>query len=97
MGSFNNIYFFNFPDPAVDGRGDLSLSSGSDATFAAGTLTFSGLEGVLPAGVALNAVFKNGTDVHASAVQLGSNTVGATISAFASWTWADASGNLSGF
>jgi hypothetical protein len=97
MGSFNNIYFFNFPDPAIDGRGDFSLSSGSDATFAAGTLTFSGLEAVLPAGVALNAVFKAGTDVHASGVQLGANTVGANMSAFASWTWADASGNLSGF
>lgn len=97
MGSFNNIYFFNFPDPSADGRGDFSLSTGSDATFAAGTLTFSGLEAVLPAGVALNAVFKNGTDVHATGVQLGANTVGANMSAFASWTWADASGNLSGF
>ena len=97
MGSFNNIYFFNFPDPTADGRGDFSLSSGSDATFAAGTLTFSGLEAVLPAGVALNAVFKAGTDVHATGVQLGANTVGANMSAFASWTWADASGNLSGF
>ena len=57
IGSFNNIYFFNFPDPSADGRGDFSLSSGSDATFAAGTLTFSGLEAVLTAGVALNAVF----------------------------------------
>lgn len=97
MGSFNNIYFFNFPDPSADGRGDFSLSTGSDATFAAGTLTFSGLEAVLPAGVALNAVFKNGTDVHATGVQLGANTVGANMSAFTSWTWADASGNLSGF
>ena len=25
-GTFENIYFFNFPDPATDGRGDFSLS-----------------------------------------------------------------------
>jgi hypothetical protein len=93
-GAFNNIYFFGFPDPATDGRGDLSLSSGSDVTFAAGDLTFSNLQVTLPAGVALTAVFKGGTAVHATDVAAGANTVGANLSAFTSWTWAGVSGNL---
>lgn len=93
-GDFNNIYFFGFPDPATDGRGDFSLSSGSDVTFAAGDLTFSNLQTTLPTGVALTAVFKAGTDVHATDVAAGANTVGANVSAFASWTWAGVSGNL---
>lgn len=93
-GDFNNIYFFGFPDPATDGRGDFSLSSGSDATFAAGDLTFSNLQVTLPTGVALTAVFKAGTAVHATDVAAGANTVGANVSAFASWTWASVSGNL---
>ncbi len=93
-GDFNNIYFFGFPDPATDGRGDFSLSSGSDVTFAAGDLTFSNLQVTLPTGVALTAVFKAGTDVHATDVAAGANTVGANVSAFTSWTWAGVSGNL---
>jgi hypothetical protein len=93
-GAFNNIYFFGFPDPATDGRGDLSISSGSDVTFAAGDLTFSNLQTTLPAGVALTAVFKGGTAVHATDVAAGANTVGANLSAFTSWTWAGVSGNL---
>jgi hypothetical protein len=93
-GDFNNIYFFGFPDPATDGRGDFSLSSGTDATFAAGDLTFSNLQVTLPTGVALTAVFKAGTDVHATDVAAGANTVGANVSAFSSWTWAGVSGNL---
>ena len=93
-GDFNNIYFFGFPDPATDGRGDFSLSSGTDATFAAGDLTFSNLQVTLPTGVALTAVFKAGTDVYATDVAAGANTVGANVSAFSSWTWAGVSGNL---
>ena len=93
-GDFNNIYFFGFPDPATDGRGDFSLSSGSDVTFAAGDLTFSNLQTTLPTGVALTAVFKAGTDVHATDVAAGANTVGANVSAFTSWTWAGVSSNL---
>jgi hypothetical protein len=93
-GNFNHIYFFNFADPATAGRGDLSLSSGSDVTFAAGDLTFSNLEATLPTGVNLADVFLGGTDVHATDVALGANTVGATTSAFASWTWASVNGAL---
>jgi len=94
LGSFSNIYFFNFPDPTVAGRGDLSLSSGSDVTYAAGDLTFSNLQTTLPAGISLSQVFLGGTDVHASDVALGANTVGANTSAFASWTWASVNGAL---
>lgn len=93
-GNFNHIYFFNFADPATAGRGDLSLSSGSDVTFAAGDLIFSNLEATLPTGVNLADVFLGGTDVHATDVALGANTVGATTSVFASWTWASVNGAL---
>ena len=96
-GAFENIYFFGFPDPATEGRGDFSLSTGSDITFADGDLTFSGLQVTLPVAVVLTAVFKNGTDVHATSVATGSNTVGATKSAFATWTWADVDGQLLDF
>lgn len=94
VGSFSNIFFFNFPDPAVAGRGDLSLSSGSDVTFANGDLTFAGLEAILPAGVALTDVFKGGTDVHATSVT--TRTVGANASVFG-WTWAGQNDQLAGF
>jgi hypothetical protein len=97
MGSFENIYFFNFPDPATAGRGDLSLSSGSDVTFAAGDLTFNNLQVTLPAGVLLADVFKNGTDVYATDVAAGSNTVGVNVARFNVWTWASVAGELADF
>jgi len=96
-GTFENIYFFNFPDPATDGRGDFSLSTGSDITFADGDLMFSGLEATSPAGVMLADVFKAGTDVHASEVAAGANTVGADKSVFANWTWASVANELTDF
>lgn len=97
-GSFENIYFFNFPDPAVDGRGDLSISGDKTIdTFANGHLTFSNLQVTLPAGVALSDVFKGGTAAHASEVALGQNTVGADVSKFANWTWASVAGELADF
>jgi hypothetical protein len=98
-GSFQNIYFFNFPNPAdTDGRGDLSLSGdASIANFASGVLSFSSLQITLATGVELISVFKNGIDVHASAVNSGANTVGADKSKFTGWTWADANSELSDF
>jgi len=96
-GSFSNIYFFNFPDPATDGRGDFSLSSGSDVTFGDDDLTFSNLEATSPAGVALTDVFRNGTDVHGAEVAAGANTVGVTVAAFATWSWASVAGELTDF
>jgi len=97
-GTFENIYFFNFPDPAVAGRGDLSLSGdASIQNFQTGILSFNNLQTTLPAGVALSAVFRNGTDVHATNVGLGQNTVGANLSDFAGWSWASLAGELTGF
>lgn len=95
-GTFSNLYFFGFSDPATtNGRGDFSLSGDATlANFASGALVFSNLE-VTPAdGVALNTIFRNGTDVHATEVALGSNTVGANKAAFAGWSWSAVSGQL---
>lgn len=77
-GTFENIYFFNFPDPAASsGRGDLSISNPTSSTcstdnLANGTLTFSNLQAILPANVVLSSVFLNGVDSYASAVTVGS-------------------------
>ncbi len=95
IGNFNNLFFFNFPDPAIDTRGDLSLSSGSDVTFTDGDLVFASLE-IDTTGMnspALTTVFKNGTDAHATIVT--TKTVGANKSNFANWTWSDQAGLLS--
>lgn len=101
-GTFSNLYFFNFPAPAdSDGRGDLSLSgeeSGGNKTaanFADGSLTFDMLESTLPMGTMLSEVFKAGTDVHAADVD--TRTVGADVSVFAGWSWADVAGELADF
>ncbi len=97
-GSFKNIYFFGFPDPATDGRGDLSLSGDATlANFASGVLTFENLESVLPTGVQLSDVFKHGTDAYASSVAEGQHTVGADVAQFNAWTWASVAGELTGF
>lgn len=96
-GTFENIYFFGFPDPAAGGlgRGDLSLSGDvTIANFAAGILKFNKLESTSPAGVPLTTVFRNGTHVHASEVALHANTVGTTKTAFTGWSWSAVSGNL---
>lgn len=96
-GTFEKIYFFGFPDPSANSKGDFSLSSGSDVTFANGNLTFADLQIDITGmnSPALTDIFKNGTDAHASIVT--TNTVGATKSAFASWTWSDQAGMLTDF
>ncbi len=98
-GNFQNIYFFDFPDPALtDGRGDLSLSGEeSIANFASGALSFSNLQITLASGVELSSVFKDGTDANASSVASGANTVGADASKFSIWSWASANGELTNF
>lgn len=96
-GTFENLYFFGFANPAdTDGRGDLSLSGDATvANFASGALTFASLEVTLADGVALSTVFKGGTDAHATAVT--TKTVGADKAAFAGWSWADVAGELADF
>lgn len=100
-GTFENLYFFDFPSPAANnnaGRGDFSLSGDKTlATFAGGTLVFTKLEATLAEGVALNTVFRNGTDAFATAVAAGANTVGADKSVFAGWSWTAVSGALDSF
>lgn len=99
QGTFENIYFFGFDDPATtEGRGDLSLSGPKTlATFAAGTLKFIKLEATVATGVDIKTVFKNGTDASATLVGAKANTVGANKAAFAGWTWADVAGELADF
>lgn len=95
-GAFSNLFFFGFPNPTT-GFGDLSLSSGSDLTFASNDLTFATmqLDTTGMGSPALSAVFKAGTDAHATIVS--TRTVGATKSAFANWTWADDASLLTAF
>jgi hypothetical protein len=99
QGTFENIYFFGFDDPATtSGRGDLSLSGDKTlATFAAGTLKFIKLEATVATGVTIKTVFRNGTDASAALVAAKANTVGANKSAFTGWTWADVAGQLNDF
>lgn len=93
--TIQNIYFFGFPDPAVGGKGDFALSGAdTQANFASGALSFSNLQITEASGVALSSIFLNGTSVHATSVAQGANTVGATLSAFSSWSWASTSGAL---
>lgn len=96
-GNFENLYFFDFPNPA-DGRGDFSLSGQESIdNFGNGILNFSNLQVTLPAGVNIIDVFHNGTDAHATSVSLGANTVGADVSPFIGWTFADKRGQLTDF
>ena len=93
--TIENVYYFGFPDPSVAGRGDLELDDvDTQANFANGDLTFSNLQITLETGVALTDVFKNGTDVHATSVAAGANTVGASLNTFSGWSWAEVSGGL---
>lgn len=97
-GTFENIYFTGFPDPATtDGLGDFSISGDKTAaTFADGSLKFVNLEVTLAEGATLSSVFKGGSDAHVTVVAAGANTVGADKSAFAgTWSWAGAAGVIS--
>jgi hypothetical protein len=101
-GTFENLYFFNFPAPADNtnaGRGDLSLDAATVPNFTGttGPLVFKDLQATLKTGVTLATAFRNGTDVYASEVALKANTVGATKAAFVGWTWADKAGQLADF
>lgn len=97
-GTFENLYFFNFPDPASDGYGDFSLSGDETLTnFSNKSLVFNQLEITLADGVNLQSVFKNGSHAHATAVASGANSVGADTSGFSNWTWSAQAGQLDDF
>ena len=98
-GSFENIFFFDFTDPAINGRGDLSISNPTNSTcstdnFNNNILTFSNLQVILPLNVSLNNVFLNGTSNYATSVI--NKTVGANKTQF-NWTWTSQLGELSNF
>jgi len=98
VGTFENIYFFGFPDPAADGYGDFSISGDkSIANFGNGSLVFNNLQVTLPEGATLQSVFKGGSHVHATAVAAGANTVGANKSVFSNWAWSAVAGELADF
>ena len=59
--------------------------------------SFNNLQVTLPAGVLLADVFLNGTDVYATDVAAGSNTVGVNVARFNVWTWASLAGELTDF
>lgn len=97
-GTFENIFFFDFPDPTINGRGDLSISNPTNSTCSTdnlsnGVLTFSNLQVILNTNVTLNSVFRNGTDAYA--VDVTNRTVGANKSTF-NWTWTEQANQLSG-
>lgn len=94
-GTFKNIYILNYPDPSVAGKGDLALSGTATLdNFSNAILNFSSLQITAATGVSLADVFLNGTDAHATQVALDANTVGANLTAFAAWSWADVAGKL---
>lgn len=61
------------------------------------TCVFQNLQVTLPEGSVLTDFFKDGSDAFVTAVPLGSNTVGADVSKFQTWSWAVVSGALNGF
>ncbi|MEM9338132.1 MAG: hypothetical protein AAGA66_05345 [Bacteroidota bacterium] len=95
--SFNNAFFFNFPDPNKpfkpgtedeSPRGDFSTGGCADCTLA-------NLQGVLPVGATLEQVFKGESTAAATAVTTG--TVGATVTGFDNWSWTFEAGSLADF
>ena len=102
-GSYENIFFFNFPDPATtSGRGDLSVTNPTTSSnptcstdnLSSGVLTFSNLQVILPSNVLLTSVFKDGTSNSATSVI--TKTVGANRINY-NWTWAEQANELSEF
>ena len=83
-------------DMVKNGEGDFSLSSGTDATYAAGDITFMGFELTVPEGTSVTAaeVFKNFTTADQNAVGMVTTpTIGADLSVF-DWTYAKADGKF---
>ena len=90
MIHMNDIYFVAFND-TTGGRGDFGFKdSGSETNFAEGRTSFSGFEVAEAAAITwpLNKILKDGVDAHGSFVVKGSETVGADMAEFGSWSWA---------
>jgi hypothetical protein len=58
---------------------------------------FTDFQATLPDGTVLTDFFADGSDAFVTAVLAGANTVGASKSAFATWSWADIDGALADF
>ncbi|MBN1158084.1 MAG: hypothetical protein JXA61_01775 [Bacteroidales bacterium] len=58
------------------------------------TCSFTNFEATLPDGTALTDFFKDGSDAFVTEVAAGANTVGADLTEFEGWTWAEVSGAL---
>ena len=95
-GTFENLYFIGFPDPATsNGRGDLSVSGDKSlANLANNILVFNKIEATLATGVPLNLAFRNGVDSKVTTVAANQNTVGANKAAFAGWSWTAVAGKI---
>jgi hypothetical protein len=85
--NMNNVYFFDL----TDGQDFDDMPTGS--------VTIATLEATLQEATALTKAdyFKEGSDAFTTEVALKANTVGATKSAFTSWTWSDLDGQLADF
>ncbi len=82
----DNIYFFG-----------LKAGQDFDELPTDYVCTFTDFEVTLPAGTAVTDFFKGGSDQFTIAVAAGANTVGADVSAFRNWSWAEVSGALDDF
>ncbi len=90
MVHMENIFFLNFND-TTGGRGDFGFNdSGSETNFTEGRTTFSNIE-VENTSITweLSKVLKDGVDTHGTFVTIGNQTVGADLSKFADWSWAN--------
>jgi hypothetical protein len=81
-----NLYFFN----VIDGQTFDQIPTEYECTF-------SNFEVTLPEGKVVTDFFKDGSDAFTTAVEAGSNTVGADVSQFAGWSWAAVAGALDEF
>lgn len=86
--SMSNIYFFGL----TAGQDFDELPVEADGGFG----DFTNFEAAIPAGESVSDYFIGGSDSFTVNVAEGANTVGANASAFNTWSWAAASGALSG-
>jgi hypothetical protein len=84
VAEMTRIYFFG-------------IAAGQDFDLNPAGLTASNMQATLPDGTALADFFKDGSDAFVTTVTSGSNTVGADLTKFQTWSWAAVSGALADF
>lgn len=82
--NMSGIYFFN-------------IAKGQDFDLNPAGLTASSLQATLPDATLVTDFFKAGSDQFVTLVNAKQNTVGATLSAFQTWSWAATAGKLADF